>query len=229
VKNSIDQWIPYKDMMYRIAADYIRKYPMVEADDLEQEMYLWFVTHPKKFHEWLQLEQKDSDKLIAKSLRNHCLKFCEKERARARGYDITDIYYYDSSVVEAVVPSIISESYEMPAKIKDLGKGKQSTTEISDGMNWLALRSDIASAYYKLSDWKQETLKIRFAYADPDWVAIGNQLGTTEGGARMKVQRIITNIIQNLGGWRPFDDKDTEEKEPDTSESELSSEEISEE
>ena len=229
MKHTIDQWLEYKDMMYRIAAEYQRKYPMVEADDLQQEMYLWFVTHPKKFHEWTQMEQKDSDKLIAKSLRNHCLKFCEKEKARARGYDLSDVYYYDSSIIEAFLPSIIHESYEMPSAIKDLGKEIRGG-EISDGMNWLALRSDIAAAYYRLSDWKQDVLKIRFAFEIPDWGFISDQLGTTDGGARMKVQRIITNVIQNLGGWKYYYDEDitVQQEESDTSDSELSTQEADE-
>jgi DNA-directed RNA polymerase specialized sigma24 family protein len=213
MKYTIDLWLPYKDMMQRIAADYQRKYPMVERDDLEQEMYLWFVSHPKKFKEWLEFEEKDRDKLIAKSLRNQCLKYCEREKARKQGYDITDLYYYDISVVEAFLPTIINEIYEMPAKIKDLNN-KFSGGEISDGMNWLALRSDIASSYYKLNEAKQNILRLRYSIGEqPDWQKLGEELKTSADGARMKVQRILNNIVQNLGGWKPYYDEDTTQEE----------------
>ncbi len=36
------------------------------------------------------------------------------------GYELADLYYYDASVVEAFLPSIIAGSYELPNKIKDL-------------------------------------------------------------------------------------------------------------
>jgi len=184
---------------------------MVEADDFQQEMYLWFVSHPRKFKEWTTLEQKDSDKLIAKSLRNQCLKFGEREKARSQGYDLSDLYYYDISVVEAFMPSIITESYEMPAKIKDLGNQVKSG-EISDGMNWLALRSDIAKGYYKLSEAKQNILITRFANEQADWSVLGQEWGTSADGARMKVQRALASILQNLGGWKPYNDQDIKEE-----------------
>ena len=154
-------------MVKALAAEYNRKYSMIEQDDIAQELWVWFVAHPRKYKEWEALERKDMDKLIAKSLRNAALKFCEREKARKTGYDISDLYYYDVSVVEAFLPSIISETYEIPTKIKDLGNSVKGT-EISDGNNWLSLRSDIASAYYRLSDAKQEILKLRFSVEQPD-------------------------------------------------------------
>ena len=212
MKHSIDAWLPYKDMMIRISADYQRKYPMVESDDLQQEMYLWFTSHPKKFKEWSALEEKDRDKLIAKSLRNQCLKYCEREKARAQGYDTTDLYYYDGSVVEAFLPTIIVESYELPTKIKDLNT-KFAGGQINDGMNWLALRSDIASAFYSLSEAKQNILRLRFSNPEAEWNKVAEDMKTSPDGARMKVQRALASLVQNLGGWKPYYDEDTTQEE----------------
>jgi hypothetical protein len=215
MKYSIDEWLEYKEMMVRIASDYKRKYPMVELDDLQQEMYLWFVSHPKKFKEWSTHEPKDRDKLIAKSLRNQCLMYCEKEKARKGGYDITDVYYYNAAVVEVFLPTIIAESYEMPSKLKDLGSQTKSS-EINDGMNWLGLRSDIARGYYRLSEAKQNILRLRFSDPDAPWARVAEELDTTLDGARMKVQRAMTSSIQSIGGWRPYHDKDTTEQSTET-------------
>ena len=207
------------EMVNRIAAEYKRKYSyFVEVDDLRQEMYLWFVTHPRKFKDWTALEEKEQDKLIARSLRNACLKYCEKEKARQVGYDTGDLYYYDISVVEAFLPTIVTESYEMPAKIKDLANNVKST-EVSDGMNWLALRADIAKAFYQLSDVKQFVLSVRFTDESADWATVAKTLGGTPDSARMKVQRAMNSLIQNLGGWRPYYDPDKEEdNKPETRE-----------
>ena len=198
----------YNNLVQTLATEYARKYSMIERDDIGQELWLWFVAHPRKYNEWLELKEKDRDKLIAKSLRNAALKFCEREKAKKIGYDMSDLYYYDTSVIEAFLPSIIGESYEIPTKIKDLG-GMIKTSEISDGNNWLSLRSDIASGYYKLSEAKQNILRLRFSIEQPDWALLAKDMDSTPDGARMKVQRAINSLIKHLGGWRPQTDEDT--------------------
>ena len=198
----------YNNLVQTLATEYARKYSMIERDDIGQELWLWFVAHPRKYNEWLELKEKDRDKLIAKSLRNAALKFCEREKAKKVGYDMSDLYYYDTSVIEAFLPSIIGESYEIPTKIKDLG-GTVKTSEISDGNNWLSLRSDIASGYYKLSEAKQNILRLRFSIEQPDWALLAKDMDSTPDGARMKVQRAINSLIKHLGGWRPQTDEDT--------------------
>ena len=198
----------YNELVQTLASEYARRYNMVERDDIGQELWVWFVGHPRKYKEWSDLEQKDRDKLIAKSLRNAALKFCEKEKARKVGYDMSDLYYYDVSVIEAFLPSIIGESYEIPTKIKDLGSIVK-TSEISDGNNWLSLRSDIAAGYYKLSEAKQNILRLRFSVEQPDWSSLAKEMDSTPDGARMKVQRAITSLIKHLGGWRPQTDEDS--------------------
>lgn len=201
----------YNDLVQTLASEYSRKYNMIERDDIGQELWVWFVGHPRKYKEWSALEQKDRDKLIAKSLRNAALKFCEREKARKIGYDTSDLYYYDASVVEAFLPSIIGETYVIPAKIQDLN-AKFGSGDISDGNNWLALRSDIAAAYYKLSEAKQNILRLRFSVEQPDWATLAKEMDSTPDGARMKVQRAVNSLIKNLGGWKPYYDKDEQEE-----------------
>jgi len=202
----------YNDMVNTLAAEYNRKYTMVEREDIAQELWVWFVGHPRKYKEWSELEQKDTDKLIAKSLRNAALKYCEREKAKKMGYDITDLYYYNPAVVEVFLPNIIAESYEIPSKIKDLGDTVKSS-EVSDGMNWLVLRSDIASAYYKLPEAKQNILRLRFSTEQPDWATLANEMDSTPDGARKKVERAIISLIKNLSGWKPYVDEDTSQAE----------------
>jgi hypothetical protein len=197
----------YESVVASIANEYHRKYPMVEQQDIRQTLWMWFVTHPVKYKEWSVLEQKDKDKLIAKSLRHAAIKYCEQEKARTVGYELLDLYYYDVSVVEAFLPSIISESYEIPTKIKDIGSQVKSN-EINDGNNWLVLRSDIASAFYKLTDAKQNILRIRYSTESSEWSEVAKDLDTTAEGARKKVQRALASLVRNLGGFRPKSESD---------------------
>ena len=210
----------YEAMVVALGAEYFRKYPMTEQKDIQQTLWLWFVSHPKKYKEWSALEQKDRDRLIAKSLRNAAIKYCEKEKAKKSGYDILDLYYYNVSVVEAFLPSIIAESYEVPVAIKDLND-KFSKGESSDTNNWLVLRSDIATAFYRLSEAKQNVLRLKYSVENLEWGDLGVELSTTADGARMKVQRALGSLIKNLGGFKPYRDEDvivdTEEEDDDTS------------
>lgn len=192
----------YNVLLQSVATEYSKRYKMLERNDIAQELWMWFLTHVDKYVEWSELEQKDKDKLIARSLRNAAITYCEYEKSKKIGYDMSDLYYYNPSVVEAFLPSIISESYEIPTKIQDLnfkfGKG-----DATDGNNWLSLRSDIATAYYKLTEAKQNVLRLRFSIDSPDWSLLAYDMQSTPDGARMKVQRAINSLIKNLGGWRP--------------------------
>jgi hypothetical protein len=128
---------------------------------------------------------------------------------------LLDLYYYDASVIEAFLPSIIAESYEIPTKIKDLNFKFNKSEAANDGNNWLVLRSDIAAAYYKLSEAKQFILKVRFTVDNVEWSETAKELDTTPDGARMKVQRTIASLIRNLGGWKPQPDDDLVEADDD--------------
>lgn len=210
-----EAWVQEYDLLVSsLASEYYRRYPMLEAEDIRQTLWMWFVTHPVKYKEWSKLPAKDKEKLIAKSLRNAAITFCEKEKSQKSGYDLLDLYYYDPSVVEAFLPSIIGNSYEIPNKIKDLnfkvGKG-----EITDGNNWLVLRSDIEKAFNQLAEAKQNILRLRFSTDSCEWNELGKELNTSADGARMRVNRAVNSLVRNLGGWRTFVDIDNIESEED--------------
>ena len=88
-------WVDeYELLVSTLASEYYRKYPVTEAEDIRQILWVWFLTHPVKYTEWSKLPAKDKERLIARSLRNAALKYCEQEKARKVGYDISDLYYY---------------------------------------------------------------------------------------------------------------------------------------
>lgn len=150
------------------------------------------------------------------------LLIAKKEKARKFGYDMVDLYYYDASVIEAFLPSILGDSYEIPTKIKDLNFQFGKSGEVTDGTNWLVLRSDIEKAFNQLPEAKQNILKLKFTVEDCEWTELGKELNTSADGARMRVNRAINSLIRILGGWRSFNDtdnlvdKEENEEEDDT-------------
>ena len=203
------EWVQEYDLLVStLALEYSRKYSIVETADIKQILWMWYVTHTNKYTEWSKLPTKDKEKLIAKSLRNAAITYCEKEKARKFGYDMVDLYYYDPSVIEAFLPSIISNSYEIPSKIQDLNFKFGKSGEVTDGNNWLVLRSDIEKAYNKLPEAKQNILRLKFSVENCEWTELGKELNTSADGARMRVSRAINSLIRILGGWRTYTDTD---------------------
>ena len=217
-----EAWIDeYNLLVSTLAMEYGRKYSIIEPADIRQTLWMWFVTHPNKYTEWSKLPPKDKEKLIAKSLRNAALKYCEQEKSRKFGYDMVDLYYYDPSVIEAFLPSILADSYEIPSKIQDLNFKFGKSGEVTDGNNWLVLRSDIEKAFNRLAEAKQNILRLRFTTDNYEWNDLAKELNTSADGARMRVSRAINSLIRVLGGWRTYNDTDNletkdEEEEDDT-------------
>ena len=204
-----EAWIDeYNLLVSTLAMEYGRKYSIIEPADIRQTLWMWFVTHPNKYTEWSKLPPKDKEKLIAKSLRNAALKYCEQEKSRKFGYDMVDLYYYDPSVIEAFLPSILADSYEIPSKIQDLNFKFGKSGEVTDGNNWLVLRSDIEKAFNRLAEAKQNILRIKFSVDNYEWSDLGKELDTSADGARMKVNRAIASLIKILGGWRTYSEPD---------------------
>ena len=216
-----DAWVDeYGLLVSTLASEYYRKYPVTEAEDIRQVLWVWFLTHPVKYTEWSKLPPKDKERLIARSLRNAALKYCEQEKARKVGYDISDLYYYDPSVIEAFLPSIIGNTYEIPSKIKDLNFKFGKSGEVTDGNNWLVLRSDIEKAFNRLTEAKQNILRIKFSVENYEWSDLGKELDTSADGARMKVNRAIASLIKILGGWRTYSEPDVIETKEESEEHE---------
>ena len=217
-----EAWVQEYDLLVStLAMEYSRKYSIVETADVKQILWMWFITHPNKYTEWSKLPSKDKEKLIAKSLRNAALKYCEQEKARKFGYDMVDLYYYDPSVIEAFLPSILADSYEIPSKIQDLNFKFGKSGEVTDGNNWLVLRSDIEKAFNKLAEAKQNILRLKFTTDNYEWNDLAKELNTSADGARMRVTRAINSLIRILGGWRTYTDTDNldvkeDEEEDDT-------------
>ncbi len=217
-----EEWVQDYDLLVsNLAQEYSKKYSIIESADIRQVLWMWFLTHPKKYKEWSELPPKDKEKLIAKSLRNAALKYCEQEKARKFGYDMNDLYYYDPSVIEAFLPSILADSYEIPTKIKDLNFQFGKSEEVTDGNNWLVLRSDIEKAFNRLAEAKQNILRLKFTTDNYEWNQLAIELNTSADGARKRVSRAINSLVRILGGWRTFNDTDNptvknEEEDDDT-------------
>jgi RNA polymerase sigma factor (sigma-70 family) len=214
---------PWDYIVISVAAEYHKKYDMVELDDIKQELYGWFLEHPKKLDEWEAIGKKDAKNLLYRSLRNQALDYCQKWKAKSIGYEISDLFYYEPVMVEALLPPVLRKEFTvMP--ILNLGKtGKPPAP--SEGGNMMAMMIEIDNAYSKLSTEDRIVLFLKYAESfDYAGIAAEMELGS-EDAARMRHNRAIKKLITRLGGFKPYLDKESTEEPHEVVESDDESDE----
>jgi RNA polymerase sigma factor (sigma-70 family) len=200
----------YENMVGTIAYEYSRKFHMCDADDIRQELWIWFLEHPNKVSTWEAIDVKQSVKLIARSLRNAAKDYCQREKARAVGYKVEDNYYYDREVVELLLPSVLRRDLNAPS-MTELGFTKAKKVA-SEGGNWFAMMADIDKALSRLTQEQLTIVYLRFGDGC-DNATLATELGISEDASRMRVNRAVNNLLNFLGGSRPRKEKDYTEEE----------------
>jgi DNA-directed RNA polymerase specialized sigma24 family protein len=203
----------YSGMVAKIASEYARKFRMVEADDIRQELWIWFLEHPNKTITWSKLDVKEGTKLFARSLRNAALDYCQRQKAKKEGYEPSDNYYYKMELVESLLPAVLSGSWEQEA-MTDVTANVKAPSAPAEGGNWMALLADISGGYELLPEHHQNVLRLRFQDGFIG-VDLGAKLNTTNDAARMRVNRAVKALINKIGGPKPYQESD--EKKEDES------------
>lgn len=198
---------PWEYVIVAVATEYHKKFNIVEYDDIKQSLYEWFAEHPNKLTEWENIGDKDAKNLIYRSLRNQALDYCQRWKAKSLGYDVSDLYYYESDVIEALLPAVLRDEWGVTHKL-NLGRpGRPSAP--SEGGNLQAMMIEIDFAYHKLNDEEQRILFLRYAES-MDYSDIANELDTgTSDATRMRCNRAMRKLISKMGGYRPYVDRDT--------------------
>lgn len=207
----------YYQMVKRIASEYSNKFKMVDREDIAQQLWLWFAEHPNKTEEWMAMDnQKDSDKLFARSLRNAALDFCVKEKSIAEGYHYDDIFWYTKEFIKLTIPAVLSDDWTRLSNVlSSEGKSLKSLAESGD---WMAFVADINSAFNSLTE-KEQNLVFLFYAQDVDGEDLHEQVGeesATKRATMMQANRALDKMVRALGGTMPFIDEDFTKKEDDT-------------
>lgn len=200
----------YDNMVASIAYEFSRKFHMCDADDIRQELWVWFLEHPNKVKLWELIDVKQSTKLIARSLRNAAKDYCQREKARAVGYKVDDNYYYDREVVEILLPAVLRKDSNAPA-MTELGFTKAKKVA-SEGGNWFAMMADIERSLARLTQEQLSIVYLRFGDGC-DNASLATELAISEDAARMRVNRAVNNLLNFLGGSRPRKERDYTEEE----------------
>ena len=199
----------YEGLVRTVAINKHREFPMIAREDIEQELWMWFITHPLKTKEWEAMEsKKESTRLFVRSLNNHANRYCQYEKARSVGYEMVDLTFYQRSVVEQLLPSVISGDWNQPVYF-DVTSDRH-TQAPNEGGNLMAMMIEIDFGFWKLSKDDRKLLFLRYGEAMHfDEIAKEMELGS-EDTARMRNKRAIKKLIHRIGGFKPYRDEDVE-------------------
>ena len=190
-----------------VASEYHRKFE-IDFEDIKQELYQWFITHPNKLNEWEAIGDKDAKNLIYRSLRNQALDYCQHWKAKSGGYETSDLFYYESDMVEALLPSVLRGDFNITAQL-NLGRPGIPSAP-NEGGNLMAMMIEVDFGFWKLSKDDRKLLFLRYAESMHfDDIAKEMELGS-EDTARMRNKRAIKKLIQKIGGFKPYKDEDYE-------------------
>ena len=202
--NRIERWEYIVDA---VASEYHRKFN-IDAEDIRQILFQWFVEHPNKLDTWEAIGEKDAKNLIYRSLRNQALDYCQAWKAKSGGYETSDLFYYEGDMVEALLPSVIRGEMSITQKLNLAGGGRPSAP--SEGGNLMAMMIEIDAGYWKLPKDDRKLLFLRYAETmDFGDIATEMELGS-EDTARMRHKRAIRKLINKIGGFKPYRDDDFE-------------------
>lgn len=207
---------PWDYIVVSVAAEYHKKFPIVELDDIKQSLYQWFVEHPRKLNEWESIGPKDAKNLIYRSLRNQALDYCQKWKAKSIGYDVSDLYYYDEDLVEVLLPAVLlGIDADMP-KLNLGMPGKPPAP--AEGGNMMAMLIEIDSAYHKLSIEDRTILYHKYAESMSNAEIAELMSLPSEDASRMRSRRALKKLVHKIGGYKPYLDTDSEVKPSENSE-----------
>ena len=197
---------PWDYIVSHVADEYHKKYSMVDREDIRQSLYEWFVSHPLKLTEWEAFSKKSTQNLLYRSLRNQALDYCQLWKAKTLGYEMSDVFFYDATVVEALLPSVLRGDVTEAPKLNLGMPGRPSAP--AEGGNLMAMMAEVKAAFVKLSDEDRNILYQKHANSLA-YNAIAELLALpSDDAARMRHSRAIKRLITRLGGFRPWLDKD---------------------
>lgn len=217
----------YEDYAYlvaRIANIYARRFKGVDINDIRQELWLWFASHPNKVNSWIaEKEPKEVASLFARSLHNAAKDYCLKEKAIIEGFNVNDYFWYSKDFIKLLLPAVLSDDWKKVEAFSSEVKAQKSPAESGD---WMAYSADIKKAYDRALNDKERALVLMFYGNDVDGETLHKELGGDRPSARatqMAANRAINKMVDYLGGGRPYRDYDIEPSEVTDEDSEQDS------
>jgi DNA-directed RNA polymerase specialized sigma24 family protein len=182
-------------------ANYLGKsYPMVEHEDLRQEIWLWVFDNPQKVAEYLESGEHGRNKLT-KAMRNAGAKYAQEEKARILGYRAEDNYYYELGLIRDALTRVWDEqAWTSPPQ--PVEEARVKARAVSEGNNYVTTLADVSRVVGELPRDEQELLERYYHQGYAAW-EIAAERGGSSDAVNARITRLVKKIQRMLGGERP--------------------------
>lgn len=181
----------------------------VERDDLIQEMFVWVIAHKARVIEWLEAEDKadrlEGERALRTSLRRHGERYARQQKAASSGYDTTDEYFYEVSLVEELLPEAFGRRDGWRPTANDADTGRLSKTPLlAEGNDHWAKVSDVADALSKLSLYYFTILRYHHVMGT-SIRALAESWGKSKSQMQRDLNAALWKVVRELGGSSPWE------------------------
>ena len=177
-----------------------RKYRnFMEMVDIRQELWLWCVRHPGETRELLDTEEeekKSAQTLFRRGLYLYGDKICRREKAKQSGYRPSDEFMYTRQLLELLMEAKFNDAEPVFAATDERVKRNAS---VAEGGNVVAMMADLNRALASLDEPRRNLITLACGAGMPTR-DLAAQLGVTRQAIEARVDRIITKMIDVLGG-----------------------------
>lgn len=208
--NSFDDITP---IIESVASEYGRRYAHYgyDREDVSQALHLWIFDHPDKVTEVLEMDARDSDRMLARILRNEAHDLGEDAKAQHLGYSRDDLVFYSKAMVRELLPSMFDDEAWTHPETSDVETERKHRSAPAEGGNWVATLADVSRAYDSLEHEDRDLLAAfhRDEYSNK---LLSEIHGITEQTMSYRHDRAVKRLVDALGGprARPQHDEDCE-------------------
>lgn len=192
--------IEYQNMVAQVATELKRQYPMVDRDDISQELWVWLASNPEKIEEWG--EGKQAERKVATSLRRAGRGYCIREKSALTGYELEDLYFYSTGQLRELLPVVMDRALWTDASPGVDAGHITGGGDPAHGNTRLAMLCDVRSSLEAVSEADKELLFTIFGLQVPEEIH-ALECGVTEETLRKRVQRALQRLQRALGGPKP--------------------------
>lgn len=183
----------------------------VEYADVQQELYLWLLSHYDRAERWRErYETRHAERTLVKALRNAGERYCRNEKAEATGYETEDEFFYSIPMVADLLQLYFDNDWMIPngLEVTKTSGGKPA----SEGGNLMAMVADVGRAYEALPTSDKDLLsEIYNTKYVPDAIAArAIEWGITYSAANSRIRRVLGRLRAGLGGPSPYRKDDDE-------------------
>lgn len=182
-----------------------RKYRgWLEREDIRQDLWVWSLSRAKRLAPLVSAETEEQYKQALKFLENDLYRNgdmqCRAQKAKISGYKATDEFFYSQTLIIALLQAHVNHDTMVTEHTS--AKVKRSKT-LSEGMDIEAMLADLRASLSTM-DVEQVALALDLYGREIPSKQLAEQHGVTRQAIEKRAGKVLTKLIEELGGESPY-------------------------